>query len=237
MVTRPLQLLGRTRTFGDFRSAVRWYSIKKGHGSTVETLRVRGLKFPVYVRPRTSDMNVFRDTFWSAYHVPDFEPRTILDLGSNIGLTILDYHRRFPNARILGIELDSDNFNIARLNTQPYAECDVIHGAVWSEDGEVSYGGDEAWGFRVGEGRRKAKAYNIDFLIQKIGDVDFLKMDIEGAEESVLSHNTSWAARVKAMKIETHSPYTIERCCADVTRLGFRAIRDSKHHGCVMATR
>ena len=48
----------------------------------------------IYCRLGTTDIEVFEDTFIKRYHLPplDLEPvRTILDLGSNIGLTIAHF--------------------------------------------------------------------------------------------------------------------------------------------------
>lgn len=44
------------------------------------------------------------------------EPRTIVDLGSNIGLSILYFRLRFPRARIIGVEPNPLAFELLRRN-------------------------------------------------------------------------------------------------------------------------
>src|SRR3954452_929666 len=119
-------------------------------------LRVRPLGGEtVWIRPGTSDASVLRDTFFDRYHVPPggLRPvRSILDLGSNIGLTVADLAVRFPDARVLGVELDRSNAALAARNIAPWRDrAEVLHAAVWTSSGEVAYAGDpwEEWGFKV----------------------------------------------------------------------------------------
>jgi hypothetical protein len=53
-------------------------------------------------------------------------------------------------------------------------------------------------------------------------DVDYVKLDIEGAERDLLTANTGWAARVRCISVEVHSPYRVEECLRDLAALGFR---------------
>jgi FkbM family methyltransferase len=63
----------------------------------------------------------------------------ILDLGANIGITVADNARRYPGARLIAVELDPENAELARLNTAPWADrVELLQGAVWTEDGEIA---------------------------------------------------------------------------------------------------
>src|SRR5437660_6383259 len=45
------------------------------------------------------------------YYVPAaLRPKIILDIGSNIGASIIYFHRQFPDAKIFGFEPHSDTF-------------------------------------------------------------------------------------------------------------------------------
>jgi len=128
-------------------------------------IRVRILKNRVvYCRPNTTDVQVFDDTFIARYHLPPpelTELRTILDLGSNIGLTIAHMAVVFPEARILGVELDEENYSVCQRNIEPFnPRCSVIHGAVWPSAGEVTYGGQ-----RVGVSVYSPKVIGLPRLI------------------------------------------------------------------------
>jgi hypothetical protein len=106
---------------------------------------------------------------------------------------------------------------------------------VWLDDGTVEYGYHQGDEFRftveaehapTGSETRTAPAISLNALLAldaNGGCVDYVKMDIEGAERFVLRHNTEWAARVRSIKVEVHPPYSVEECLADLRRLGFDA--------------
>ena len=219
--------------------------------STLVPLRVRELgDQTIWCRSGLADLGVVYDTFVGAYHLPpqDLEPvRSILDLGSNIGLTVAHLAVRYPGARILGVELDPANCELARRNTAVLGErCEILRGAVWHEPGEVAYGGVRESGYAVGAGAadRKAPAFTVGQLLDRFGvdDVDYVKMDIEGAEREVLAQAGPWLRRVRCLKVEVHpekasSLYTLGRSMDDLERHGFRCDLDRRHHACVVAWR
>ena len=129
----------------------------------------------IHCRSGLSDLGVVYDTFEGRYHLPPagLEPvRTILDLGSNIGLTIAHYAALYPEARILGVELDAGNFALCRDNIEAFGDrCRVLHAAVWHEPGEVPYGGVRESGYAIvtGEGqpvKKTVPAVTVDSLIE-----------------------------------------------------------------------
>ena len=201
----------------------------------MHAIRVRELgNNPVYCRPNTTDVKVFDDTFFGRYHVPPAELNrigTILDLGSNIGLTIAHFAALFPDARILGIELDRDNYDVCRRNIERVqSRCTVIHGAVWTSEAEVGYGGDTNWGYSVvavPTNERSVRSYRMPTLLNRLSDsvVDYVKMDIEGAEAQVLEDASDWIARVRCLKVEVHQPYTVEQCVQQFERYGMTCQR------------
>ena len=198
----------------------------------------------VYCRPATTDFCVFNETFSGRYHVPpaDLQIRTILDLGSNIGLTMAHYARLYPEARILGVEMDQGNADVCRTNIAPYVpRCEVLVGAAWKENGEIAYGGDAEWGFRVipesCRSAHRARAFSIPSLIDHLGvqRVDFVKMDIEGAELDVLADAWKWGDRIGCLKVEVHPPYTLAACMRDLEAAGMRCEALQNHFGCILA--
>lgn len=56
--------------------------------------------------------------------------------------------------------------------------------------------------------------------------IDYVKMDIEGAECEVLRAAVEWAAQGRSIKVEVHDRYIVESCIADLRRLGFDAWSD-----------
>lgn len=195
----------------------------------------------VRLRPGTSDIWTL-ETLLPPVHLPPPEVSggrvgLIWDLGANIGLTIAHAAVRFPSARIVGVELDEGNASLCRSNTSPWRDrCEVIRSGVWTTDGEISYaslGPREQQGMHVEPegGDSVAPALSLNTLAARLapGDrVDFVKMDIEGAEREVLNANTEWAERVRSIKVEVHEPYTVEACAGDLARLGFTTRLDDQ---------
>ena len=86
----------------------------------------------------------------------------------------------------------------------------------------------------------KATAITLDSLLERCGSpqqIDYVKMDIEGAERAVLRENTSWASRVRCIKVEVHKQYSVAAALTDVEHLGFRVRRDANHVGAVIGIR
>jgi FkbM family methyltransferase len=193
----------------------------------------------VLCRPGTTDARVLWDTYGRGDQLPP-NPLpgrcTVVDLGANVGYTAAHLAALYPQSRIVAVEMDRQNLDLARSNLlgSP-AECRLVHAAVWSSDGEVSYGGEEAWGFRVGEldggngATRRAPARSLNSIFEEHGLdlVDYLKMDIEGAEAAVFEGPMEWADRVRAMRVELHPPATWERCSATLTAHGFECSREN----------
>ncbi len=199
----------------------------------------------VLVRPGTSDLGTVWGTFARRYHLPPPElgaPDTIWDLGANIGLTMGHFAYLFPRARVLGVELDEDNVLLARRNVSAWADrCEVIHAAVWASDGEVRYrgwGGTSNYQVTGGEEGTPVRALSLAELVREHGGpVDYVKVDVEGAERELLRDGTGWSDAVRCLKIELHGDYSVPDGEADLRRLGFEAWQDPDHWACVVGLR
>lgn len=206
---------------------------------------------PVAIRPLTSDIQVVWDTFVGRYHLPPpaltGSPQLIWDLGANIGLTMAHMACLYPDARIVGVEMAAGNASLCRSNLAPWGNrCELIEAAVWDEDGYVAYAGERGaeWGFRVvpesAGNAKSARAISLNTLLSSPGAgprVDYLKMDIEGAESRVLRSQTEWAKAILCLKVEVHGPYSVEQCCVDLEELGFSAAVDRRHWASVVGVR
>ena len=197
--------------------------------NVVDAVRVNALSgVDLQIRRGTTDAEVAVSTFLGRFHVPPAgvrEPEIIWDLGANIGLTMAHMASVFPRARIVGVELDPSNAALARENVQPWADrCEVINAAVWPHDGEVhfeSHPGQEDGASVASSGQLTATAISLDSLRGKVGAADFVKMDVEGAEAELLTHETQWALEVRCLAVECHPPYSVEQGLRDLRALGF----------------
>jgi FkbM family methyltransferase len=139
----------------------------------------------------------------------------ILDGGSNIGLSIVYFHQRHPNARIVGFEPDPAAFAALAENTAAFPNVEVINAALSREEGETDLwytpGTDGSLtrstiARRGGPERRAVRTIRLSDWIA--GPVDFLKLDVEGAEHDVLADlvETRAIRHVQRMTIEYHHP-------------------------------
>src|SRR3954462_362157 len=214
-------------------------------GSAPVPVRLRALKGgQLFCRPHATDYSVLYDTYVRRLNLPpgDLGPiRTILDLGSNIGTTLAHYAVLFPQARIIGVELDAGNAEICRRNTAAYPNVTLLHGAVWTEDGSIAYGGGFGeFGFRINSTNTKGRvpAFSLGTLIERLGGSgDFIKMDIEGAEQAILGRPDPAWSRVGALKVEIHEPDTCAGATADLTALGFRVTEPPGRRDALVAYR
>jgi FkbM family methyltransferase len=210
-------------------------------------IRIRALGGTVWLRRATSDVRVLEEAFHIARnHVPPrrlvpASARRIWDLGANIGLVSAHYAVLYPHARIVSVELDKANAELCRVNIARWADrFDVIQAAVWPEDGTTGYYIEAAreYAAHAKQGGEPVRALSLNTLVESTGaPIDFVKMDIEGAEADVLSSHTEWASEVRCMKVESHHPYTPEACAAQLDRLGFRTRIDRDSTRAVLAWR
>ncbi len=132
----------------------------------------------------------------------------ILDCGSNIGLSILYFKRLFPDAEVVGFEPDARIFAALSANVSAYRLADVtlMPKAVWSSETTLVFHAEGADGGRVSEGTDGGTRIETlrlrDYLVRPI---DFLKIDIEGAELEVLRDCRDRLDKVKRLFVEFHS--------------------------------
>jgi FkbM family methyltransferase len=182
--------------------------------------RKAGIKSPVLLRVPSSDVRVFEQIFIRNEYKFDvnWEPKFIIDAGANIGLASVYFANQFPNARIVAIEPEEENFEILVKNVAPYPNVQPIFGALWSEGAmvEVVDHGLGNWGFMIetpSDDRKSSESNNqsvqgitIDTILERYGiaEISILKVDIEGAELEVFQKSSSWIDKVDSLIIELH---------------------------------
>lgn len=175
-------------------------------------------KFPIRIRPNTSDHAVFFQIFVHQEYrclanISDAD--LIIDCGANIGLTAVYLLSHFPSARVVAVEPDPGNFAILKSNLTPYyGRYRAVPSAVWSHATGLVISGAQPgaeWHFRVRmPGNRESPsvmATDIATLLEESATdrISILKIDIEGAESVVFSSNyKSWIGKVDNLVIELH---------------------------------
>lgn len=143
------------------------------------------------------------------FHCQSDSP-TIIDCGSNIGLSVLYFKSRYPHAVIHSFEPDPVAYEklVANMEANGFKDVFTYKAAVWIEDGELVFETDGSWGGHTGDDASSVgvtvKALKLDGFLDK--HVDFLKMDIEGAESDVIMHTKELIAKnVERLFFEWHS--------------------------------
>jgi FkbM family methyltransferase len=142
-----------------------------------------------------------------AFNTPSAHPR-IIDGGANIGLSVIYFKRRFPLARIIAFEADPVIADVLRRNltAQEITNVEVRQEALWTCDTELSFQIEGADGGRLGasdENTVRVPAVALSNFLNE--PVDFLKIDIEGAEFNVLQACQNKLEMVRKAFIEYHA--------------------------------
>jgi FkbM family methyltransferase len=188
---------------------------------------------------------VLRDVYLERVYDSKFhlDPEgTVLDLGANIGMfTILAAKSLVPRGRVVAVEANPYAAAVLRRNVieNGFSNVEVIEAAAAPMDGKVelhlaphSLGATVFAGERGGESVMVA-AIGVDTLIESLGPIELLKMDIEGSEWSIVfdSSPEMWV-RIKRIAMEFHLDAAGSRTAADLvsylTHVGYVNIR--VHH-------
>ncbi|KPL68839.1 hypothetical protein SZ64_12480 [Erythrobacter sp. SG61-1L] len=214
---------------------------KRGQGHGEAEFQVRHLSHPVIARAGTTDAIAMEYVFGSRSHLPHAplpKGAVILDLGANVGYAAADFANSFPDARVIALELDSANAALARRNLAAYPNVELVEAGIWSEDGEMTYGGQRADGFAIGKGEKTARTISLATLLDErgIAAADYVKMDIEGAEWELFRH-PDWLARVNALSVEVHDTDWMDPVEEILQQKGFVTSRQADHWSAIYASR
>jgi FkbM family methyltransferase len=163
-----------------------------------------------------------------------FKARTpkpfIIDGGANIGLSVLYFKELYPESSIIAFEPDEEVFSVLKNNVERSgcAQVELVPRALWSSETTLSFMHEGADGGRIAQANdrdcRSIRTVRLrDYLDRP---VDFLKLDIEGAETEVLADCADRLDRVENLFVEYHSfvsrPQTLNTLVDILARAGFR---------------
>ena len=139
----------------------------------------------------------------------NIEPKVVLELGSFDGGDALRFARAFPNARIVTVEADPVRVEVVIKNLA-HTHAEVVNNAVCLKDGPIDWYTSKIDGKVDGQGslyqhsdeykekfphiEQTTESVTVDGLrfdrlceLNNIDEIDFMHMDIEGAEFDALS--------------------------------------------------
>jgi FkbM family methyltransferase len=136
----------------------------------------------------------------------------IIDCGANIGASTYFFADEFPEALVIGIELESNNAELAKKNNLSKDNVNILHAAIGSNSGVVEIKNPEANkdSFRVNvdanSGKNSIKMMTISDIERLYPEANpfIAKIDIEGFEDELFARNTEWIRKFYLITLEIH---------------------------------
>jgi FkbM family methyltransferase len=135
----------------------------------------------------------------------------IIDCGANLGMSVIYFKQLYPQASIIAFEADDHIFSFLKKNIESFGfeDVELINKAVWNCDNTLSFIVEGGAGGRIEEERaigiyKKVVCTSLKkYLTTR--KVDFLKIDIEGAEYEVIKDCEEELKNIDFLFIEYHS--------------------------------
>jgi len=157
---------------------------------------------------------------WNDF-LSDKRDPVILDCGGNIGISAIHYKRLFPHARLTSFEPDPRACELLRsnLDANNIRDVKVVEAALWTSNGRNNFFSEGADANRLVDevneinklatmtptGKHcKVETVRLADYLASENEIDFVKLDIEGAEADVIVDSANLLQRVHSMVIEFH---------------------------------
>jgi FkbM family methyltransferase len=162
--------------------------------------------------------------------VDNYKIKTILDCGANIGDETIRFALHHPDAEIISVEADPENYEVLNYNFREVNRITIVNAAVWDSDTELYVfknpnGNPESSWVSEKPSSIPIKALRIESLmkIKAWEKIDILKLDVEGAEKQIFSGNTEWLKLVNCLIFEVP-----DSDAPGTTQLIFEKIKDTQ---------
>jgi FkbM family methyltransferase len=135
----------------------------------------------------------------------------IIDCGANIGLSVIYMKNLYPQATIIAFEPDEKNFELLKKNIDNFGfeQVEIRREAVWIENTILQFAGEGSMSSRIDSNPSgntiRVNAIRLKDFINK--PVDFLKIDIEGAEFQVIKDIAEHLHFVSHLFLEYHGTF------------------------------
>lgn len=175
-------------------------------------------KLKFFFRSSTCDVVILKDDYQkSRFFAPQYKPREdhiIIDIGAHIGVFSLLAAEKAKKGRVYSIEADEENYRCLKINVESNNLSNISTYLLALTDyrgtGKL-YSANESWAHSLYKPiSENYKTVRTDTLANFITDnnihhVDYMKINVEGAEYSILLNTPkSIMKRIKLMLIEFH---------------------------------
>ena len=193
--------------------------MRVGSAVGLPRLRVPALGFSLGVLNRQMGLHLYREIAIAQVYYFDFAGVNplVIDCGSNVGMSVLFFKKLFPKCRVIAIEPDPQAFRVLEKNISDnrWENVTLHNSAVTGNEGTTiplyvsSDNPGDLGTSTIAQSHLPCQlTVSSVRLSTLIGDseVDFLKLDVEGAEMEIIDELSRSGAlrRVHQMVIEYH---------------------------------
>ncbi|HEV7381705.1 MAG TPA: FkbM family methyltransferase [Dyadobacter sp.] len=235
LLKEPFQAL-RTARDREFIKLLLKYGDAKRHERTSVKFDTHTFEVPDVMSFLWQYKEIYADEFY--FFKADNTSPVIIDCGANIGMSVLYFKELFPSARITAFEAEPAIASLLTKNLQNNGINDVhiVDKAVWTNEDGIMFGSESADSSSMYSTAAKKKIASVrlkDYLMAE-KQIDFLKIDIEGAEQDVLKDCRNQLGHVKNLFVEFHSYIGNSQGLAETIQIfeesGFRYFIDTNQH-------
>lgn len=229
----------RLRDYFNNRDKLRYLLWRLSKTSEPITVRLKtGVSLTLRPEPTTDLATAYEIFLGQAYHQPDqvprISPQLIIDIGANVGFSVIYWSAIYPYAQIVAFEPLEIHLRMIRENVAKNKLSDrvkiISHGVSNKEyEAFIVERENESIVVDVAEQGNYHKIKILD-LFKEIGNqrIDLLKMDIEGGEYSILNDDRFKQLNIKQIVMEWHNTDEIldgyQWCVNRLFELGFNTI-------------
>jgi FkbM family methyltransferase len=183
-------------------------------------LKDENLKYPADVKAMgylwqvhhgATFLNQFESIFVDQIYQFNCKSQTpvIIDCGANMGTSVLYFKWLFHKAKVFAFEPDKHIFDVLsnNISRNKLNDINLFNKAVWTNHQDMFFNSNNAQSGKLitDESAFKVSCIRLKDFMQEFKQIDFLKLDIEGAELPVLQDIDSELHRVQHLFIEYHS--------------------------------
>ncbi|HTW88501.1 MAG TPA: FkbM family methyltransferase [Candidatus Binataceae bacterium] len=193
----------------------------------------RGTRF--LVRPRTTDLGTLNEalvlrTYLSSELIELREDSVVVDVGANMGDFAVEVGSLCPRGRIVAVEPVTEFAAMIEINKllNALTNIEVVQVALGSSEAEVEInlaGNASSLYWKKADQAQKVRQTSLARLMDelRIGQIDLLKLDCEGAEWEILPNASELLPRVRQICMEFHpmNGWTGERLAAFLRDAGY----------------
>ena len=186
-------------------------SLKHQDETNIKSIRLGNLtfhyKFPFEI------LHTYRELFEDEIYrfTADTSTPLIIDCGANIGLSVVYFKSLYPQSTIIAYEPDEANIELLNKNIEAnkYKNVTIKKEAVWIQNEKLYFKSIGSQGSQIAaDGLQKHDTVEVNAIrlaeVLQSHPIDFLKIDIEGAEYEVMKDCAQSLGKVKNIFVEYH---------------------------------